>query len=579
MFFGGVGRLMRALASGTTYSPVSLFAAGEQGFFYDFSDFTTMFQDSTGVTPVTAVEQPVGLILDKSRGSTLGSNGVSNGDFSNGSTGWTLGTGWSVSSGIASVVAPGAVTDLSQSITLTAGRTYLITVTISNWVAGSITPRFTSGTSVVGSNFPASNGTFTQTLTAVAGNAGVTFRASGTAQLSVDNIQVQELLGTPSTQSTSAARPVLSARYSFLTQTEDLSSADWNKSRSTVTQEVMALPAGVSTAWKLADNSTLVSQSRVFLTTNFTTVSGRSYKSSFYLKAGTLTQAFTRRTGDISDVSGVLFDTSTGLSTNFGIVTSSSMTAVNDGWYLCEAVFSASTTSSTFYIGLALNGATAFQLTAGTQYVYVAGFDAREANNGVGLPVYQRVTTSTDYATAGFPIYLRFDGVDDNLQTSTLDLSASDKVCIFSGIRKLSTSAGNICEFSTSVNSNNGSFQLGAPSNAGANEYGFNSKGTVVSTAVTSNTFVPPITNVVTAYGDISGDNAIVRINGSQNVQSLTDQGTGNFGSYVLYFGSRAGTSTFLNGLVYNLIVRGGPSSDTEITSTEYWINQRVGAY
>jgi len=48
------------------FSPLSLFAAGEQGAWYDPSDFTTMFQDSAGSTPVTAVGQSVGRILDKS---------------------------------------------------------------------------------------------------------------------------------------------------------------------------------------------------------------------------------------------------------------------------------------------------------------------------------------------------------------------------------------------------------------------------------------------------------------------------------------------------------------------------------
>ena len=43
-----------------------LFANGTQGVWYDPSDFSTLFQDSAGTTPVTAVEQPVGLILDKS---------------------------------------------------------------------------------------------------------------------------------------------------------------------------------------------------------------------------------------------------------------------------------------------------------------------------------------------------------------------------------------------------------------------------------------------------------------------------------------------------------------------------------
>jgi lysophospholipase L1-like esterase len=43
-----------------------LFAAGQPGAWYDPSDFTTLFQDSGGTTPVTAVGQPVGKMLDKS---------------------------------------------------------------------------------------------------------------------------------------------------------------------------------------------------------------------------------------------------------------------------------------------------------------------------------------------------------------------------------------------------------------------------------------------------------------------------------------------------------------------------------
>lgn len=43
-----------------------LFANGEQGFWYDPNDLSTMFQDAAGTIPVTAAEQPVGLMKDKS---------------------------------------------------------------------------------------------------------------------------------------------------------------------------------------------------------------------------------------------------------------------------------------------------------------------------------------------------------------------------------------------------------------------------------------------------------------------------------------------------------------------------------
>ena len=52
----------------TTFSEYvqKLFSNGEQGFFYDPNDLSTMFQDAAGTVPVTAVGQPVGLIRDKS---------------------------------------------------------------------------------------------------------------------------------------------------------------------------------------------------------------------------------------------------------------------------------------------------------------------------------------------------------------------------------------------------------------------------------------------------------------------------------------------------------------------------------
>lgn len=45
---------------------LKLFANGEQGFFYDPNDLSTMYQDAAGTVPVTDVGQPIGLIRDKS---------------------------------------------------------------------------------------------------------------------------------------------------------------------------------------------------------------------------------------------------------------------------------------------------------------------------------------------------------------------------------------------------------------------------------------------------------------------------------------------------------------------------------
>jgi len=50
----------------TPFTPLDLFAQGEAGFWYDFSDPTTMFQDVAGTVPVESFGDPVALVLDKS---------------------------------------------------------------------------------------------------------------------------------------------------------------------------------------------------------------------------------------------------------------------------------------------------------------------------------------------------------------------------------------------------------------------------------------------------------------------------------------------------------------------------------
>lgn len=56
----------RFRAGSSQFNPASLFAAGENGAWYDPSDLSTLYQDAAGTIPVTATGQPVGLVLDKS---------------------------------------------------------------------------------------------------------------------------------------------------------------------------------------------------------------------------------------------------------------------------------------------------------------------------------------------------------------------------------------------------------------------------------------------------------------------------------------------------------------------------------
>lgn len=65
-----VAQVAQPIVPSVGWTPALLFAASEPGAWYDPSDFSTMFQDDAGTTPVTATGQTVGRILDKSgRGS------------------------------------------------------------------------------------------------------------------------------------------------------------------------------------------------------------------------------------------------------------------------------------------------------------------------------------------------------------------------------------------------------------------------------------------------------------------------------------------------------------------------------
>jgi hypothetical protein len=190
---------------------------------------------------------------------------------------------------------------------------------------------------------------------------------------------------------------------------------------------------------------------------------------------------------------------------------------------------------------------------------------------------YQRVTTATDYDTAGFPLYLKFDGVDDGMvSVGNVDFSATDKVTVFAGVTKLSDVAvGCVAELNATIV--NGVFGLLAPNGAAASGYGFRSRGTVDSFVATPTTFPSPNSAVATLIADIAADVNIGRINGTQQATGAGDQGAGNYISAPLYIGRRGGTSNPLNGNLYELIIRGAASSAAEVAATESYLAGKSG--
>jgi len=107
---------------------------------------------------------------------------------------WNKGIGWTIHSGAAHKAA-GVQDSLTQSATLAEGLAYEVTFTVSNHVAGSVTPRLTGG-SVVTGTARTGNGTYTETLTAVSGNNTVGIQASSTFAGDIDNVSVKQVIVT-----------------------------------------------------------------------------------------------------------------------------------------------------------------------------------------------------------------------------------------------------------------------------------------------------------------------------------------------------------------------------------------------
>ena len=468
--FGGEDRIKRYLdyyqpsygvmmLSAGQFSPALLFAAGEQGAWYDPSDFSTMFQDSAGTTPVTAVEQPVGRILDKS------------------------------------------------------GR----------------------------------NNTATQV--------------------------------------TSASRPVLSARVNLLTYSEQFDNAVWNLDAilafgSGSVANATTSPNGSVTADLIVPNTVSTFHRISFSTTP--TVSGLSMTYSLYVKSSGYTKVAFRESATTGDFAAFLLSGAGSVLDKTASVTAT-ITSVGDGWYFITANMVSAVTTIRYGLHILSPSYTTGSITGswtpdGVSGVYIWGADLRVTNDGVGLPVYQRIAAATDYDTTGFPYYLRFDGTDDSLATASVDFSATDKMSVFSGVRKLSDAArGMVVELGTGVSAS-GAFSLNAP-NSAANDISFRTAGTGTQAIATASGIAAPITRVLTGIGEIATDTCILRGNGVQIATSPADQGAGNYINGALYIGRRASTSLPFNGRLYSLIVRGAQSTATEISNTETWVNGKTMAY
>jgi hypothetical protein len=220
-----------------------------------------------------------------------------------------------------------------------------------------------------------------------------------------------------------------------------------------------------------------------------------------------------------------------------------------------------------------------FTPTAGSLTLTVTGtVQLAQLETAAARTTYQKVGLTSDVTEAGKRDCwgLLFDGSDDSLQTASVNFSATDKMTVMAGVRKNSDAArGMLVELSASLGANTGTFLIAGPDFAVATDRWaayIRGDGANQSYVETSAAYAAPVTNVLTMTGDLSlsVSEAVLRINSAvRGSTTVGDAGGGNFGTYPLYIGSRAGSSVRLDGLIYTLIIRGATTPTGTIADFE----------
>ena len=170
--------------------------------------------------------------------------------------------------------------------------------------------------------------------------------------------------------------------------------------------------------------------------------------------------------------------------------------------------------------------------------------------------------------------YLEFDGADDFLQTSNIDFTATDKVSLFTGVRKLNDAQ--ISSIITSDTRDSG-FELYYPPIEGASNYVFAVNGSTGVKFVVSPNYAAPQSSVLTAQASINPELRTIAVNGQKNIAPIEGLGAGNFSNDSIFIGMRLGTVIPLNGHIYSLIGVGKLVSDNETAAIEKELAKRVG--
>lgn len=398
----------------TTYQPITTVDAGTVERF----PTATLYQDTFGTQPVTTPGQPVGLMLDRSRGLALGPENAPNNGLFNVATGWTLESAAVTITGgrLRFTNAPSGVGNRAYFIFgRTAGTTHRFSITVESLTASVV---IDFGAVVYTVSAPGTYSWVGQVTAAITNS--ISMASLGSAVISA--ISSRELAGNHATQTTPANRPIYAiepagGRRNLLLATD----APEAGSGLTVTARAAVAPDGTNNAARVAKTDSTTPRYTFQNWTSSTPLPNTVYTVSRYVKYDgfntTVSVEYnTTTTFDLGWVA-TFSVTASGVTANTPSLCTSAVQDVGNGWYRIRATFTsgASPAASTTPMLSQITGASGAS---------VLMYGAQIELGSVATP-YQRVTTQYDVTEANVPTmsYLFFNGTNFSMSTPSIDFS------------------------------------------------------------------------------------------------------------------------------------------------------------
>lgn len=225
---------------------------------------------------------------------------------------------------------------------------------------------------------------------------------------------------------------------------------------------------------------------------------------------------------------------------------------------------------------------TMFQDTAGSQPVTADGdpVGLMLDKSGNGNHATQTVSAARPiYRTDGILHWLQFDGVDDYLRVTSLNMSDYPDLNVFTAARRTSNAPQVITELGVNTNTTTGSFYLIAGVDVTITGWTTLSRGSAVINAkqLAGINTTAPETSVVSVYHNIPNNLSTIRRNQVAGTDATEYKGLGNFDNHDLYIGSRRGASLFFNSNLYALVISGGKAESSDVISIEQHLAAKSG--